>query len=77
MHAGIFAGYNYASEPVVRAPVAKVPVANRDAAGSAITKGEAVNLTWGENAAPHVQPPLSARSHKANSSSVEGGACRR
>ena len=77
MHAGIFGGNNYAPEPVVRAPVVKVPAANRDAAGSAITKGEAVSLTWGENAAPQVQPPLSARSHKANSSSIEGGACRR
>lgn len=69
---GIFGGYNHVDVAINRAPVAKAPV--DVAAGSISTKSDAVSLTWSENAAPQqMQPPLSARSHKSNASSIPGG----
>lgn len=69
--AGIFGGYNHVEAPVSRAPAAKN---EGHAAGSAIAKGEPHSFAWGENAAPQMQPPLSARNHNSNKSSIEGGA---
>lgn len=70
---GVFGGYDHVQAPVSHAQAANKAVnESMSAAGSAVARGDGVNLSWQDGAAAPLQPLNSAR-HNSNASSIAGG----